>query len=792
MQDDNITERAMAVEKQETKKKKKKVRHRGLRVFLVIQLFLMGFVLAVLGWYYFGGYAKKVSDLRSHAIELVENSTKETFRKAQTSVAYDANGNVIATLKGEKDVYYLPIEEIPEYVKQAVISIEDKKFYSHHGFDIAAIIRAVLAMVRNGHVSGGASTITQQLARNIYLTTEKTWERKVEEIYIAVELEKKYTKQEILEFYLNNIYFANGNYGIEAASQGYFSKSVGKLTLSEIAYLVSIPNRPSYYDPLVHPENTLARRDRILRSMLSDNVISEKTYGEAMAQQIVLNVTPEQNNNYAKSFTLYCAIREIMKSEGFEFRNDFFSEDDRKNYESAYNEKYRECNARLYTGGYRIYTSLDLNIQKLMQDAIDNTLSMDQEKTEDGTYTFQGAAACIDNMSGFVKAIVGGRSQETKGMTLNRAYQSYRQPGSTIKPLLVYTPAIERGYTADTIVIDEKTEDGPKNWDDVYSGEMTLRKAVEQSKNTVAWDIFKKLTPEVGFSYITKLGFYGMDPSDRVQAAGIGGFTHGVNVLEMAKGYSCIEHDGSAREATCVIRITDADGKDLYVPDRSETKVYDVTAARKMTDILEGAMIDGTGGGYEIPGQVAAGKTGTTTGNRDKWFVGYTRYYTTAVWVGFDAPRDIEEVSEIIFPLHIWHDFMVPLHEGKRYLPFLDPMEVRGPETREFENLSADSSSADSTSGSSSSESSSVPGTMIISDETPGAENDVPETQPDIPEGEDDQAASGPPPDTGPEQSSGTGSQTSDTETQSSDEAPENRTSNETPGPETNNDNENL
>ena len=306
MQDDNITERAMAVEKQETKKKKKKkkVRHRGLRVFLVIQLFLMGFVLAVLGWYYFGGYAKKVSDLRSHAIELVENSTKETFRKAQTSVAYDANGNVIATLKGEKDVYYLPIEEIPEYVKQAVISIEDKKFYSHHGFDIAAIIRAVLAMVRNGHVSGGASTITQQLARNIYLTTEKTWERKVEEIYIAVELEKKYTKQEILEFYLNNINFANGNYGIEAASQGYFSKSVGKLTLSEIAYLVSIPNRPSYYDPLVHPENTLARRDRILRSLLSDNVISEKTYGEAMAQQIVLNVTPEQNNNYAKSFTL--------------------------------------------------------------------------------------------------------------------------------------------------------------------------------------------------------------------------------------------------------------------------------------------------------------------------------------------------------------------------------------------------------------------------------------------------------------------------------------------------------
>ena len=320
----------MAIEKQETKKKKKKKGSRGLKVFLFVQLCLIGAVLIVLAWYYFGGYAKKVSELRSEAIELVEKSTKETFRKAQTSVAYDVNGNVIATLKGEKDVYYLPIEEIPEYAKQAVISIEDKKFYSHHGFDLAAIFRAIVAMVKNGHVTEGASTITQQLARNIYLTTEKTWERKVEEIYIAVELEKKYTKDEILEFYLNNIYFANGNYGIEAASEGYFSKGAGKLTLSEIAYLLAIPNRPSYYDPLVHPENTIVRRDRILKNMLSDGIISERSYGEAMAQQIVLNVTPEKNNNYAKSFTLYCAIREIMKSEGFEFRTDFYSEEDKR------------------------------------------------------------------------------------------------------------------------------------------------------------------------------------------------------------------------------------------------------------------------------------------------------------------------------------------------------------------------------------------------------------------------------------------------------------------------------
>ena len=736
----------MAIEKQETKKKKKKGRNRGLKVFLFIQFFLIGFVLIVLAWYYFGGYAKKVSELRSEAIELVENSTKETFRKAQTSVAYDVNGNVIATLKGEKDVYYLPIEEIPEYAKQAVISIEDKKFYSHHGFDLAAILRAVVAMVKNGHVTEGASTITQQLARNIYLTTEKTWERKVEEIYIAVELEKKYTKDEILEFYLNNIYFANGNYGLEAASQGYFSKGTGKLTLSEIAYLLAIPNRPSYYDPLVHPENTLVRRDRILKNMLSDGVISERSFGEAMAQQIVLNVTPEENYNYAKSFTLYCAVREIMRSEGFEFRNDFYSEDDRKTYEAAYNEKYRECNARLYTGGYRIYTSLDLNVQKLLQDSLDNILSADQEKGEDGSYEFQGAACCIDNMSGFVKAIVGGRSEDSKGMTLNRAYQSYRQPGSAIKPLLVYIPALERGYTADTLVIDEKTDDGPRNWDDIYSGEITLRKAVELSKNTVAWDIFKKLTPEVGFSYLTKLGFYGTDPSDRVQAAGIGGFTHGVNVLEMAKGYSAVEHDGSAREATCIIRITDAEGHELYVSDRSETKVYDTTASRKMTDILEGAMIDGTGGGFDIPGQVAAGKTGTTTENRDKWFVGYTRYYTTAVWVGFDIPKNIDEVGEAFYPLHIWHDFMVPLHEGKRYLPFLDPMELRGPEVQEFDELSSSASSSSANAVSSEDPVTSETSSDMPPDE-PGTEPPEPPDEPELPPDEPGQEPLEPPPD---------------------------------------------
>ena len=366
--------------------KSKKRKSKKAWGFLKFQIILIVLVLLGISYYFVGGYASKVAALRQEAISLVAASSRDTFRSQQTSVVYDTNGEVISYLKGEKDVYYLEIGEIPLYAQQAVISMEDKKFYSHHGVDYRAIIRAVWAMFQNGKVTQGASTITQQLARGVFLTNDKTWERKIEELYVAVELEKKYTKSDILEFYLNNVYFKNGYYGIEAASQGYFSKSVKDLSLSEICFLCSIPNNPNKYNPLEHFDHTLARRDLILNSMLEDRLISETSYYEAINQTILLNLSDDVKHDYAETYTYYCATRALMEQNGFAFRYEFADAEDEAAYNEEYEEAYNDCNASLFTGGYRIYTSLDLSMQQTLQSAVDGGLAKFSEVSEDGVF----------------------------------------------------------------------------------------------------------------------------------------------------------------------------------------------------------------------------------------------------------------------------------------------------------------------------------------------------------------------------------------------------------------------
>ena len=254
-------------QKKSQKKKKHKKKYRAFWILIRLQVLFLILVAAGLGWYFFGGYAQKVSALQQEAKKLVRESNEDTFRSVQTSLVYDANGTLVSTLKGEKDVYYLDYEDIPPYAAAAMVSIEDKKFYSHNGIDVKAIMRAAKAMLQNGKVTQGGSTITQQLARNIFLNHDVKWERKIEEMFIAVELEKVYSKNKIMEFYLNNVYFGNGYYGIQAASKGYFSKEVKDLDLSQIAFLCAIPNNPSLYDPVVRIKNTIKRRNRILNQM---------------------------------------------------------------------------------------------------------------------------------------------------------------------------------------------------------------------------------------------------------------------------------------------------------------------------------------------------------------------------------------------------------------------------------------------------------------------------------------------------------------------------------------------
>ncbi|MDY5883524.1 MAG: PBP1A family penicillin-binding protein [Roseburia sp.] len=659
------------------KKRKKKRKNRFFWFFAKFQIVLMFLVIGALAYYYYGGYAQQIQKLHSEAVQLVKDSTEATFKSAQTSSVYDANGDLITKLRGSKDVYYVNSEDIPADVKAAIISIEDKKFYRHHGVDYKAIVRAFVAMVKNREVTQGGSTITMQLARNIYLSTEQTWQRKVEEIFIALEMERVYSKDKILEYYLNNIYFGNGYYGIQAASRGYFNKDVQDLDLSQIAYLCGIPNNPTMYNPLTHLDKGVGRRNRILKNMLEDGKISQVRYNEAVSEEIVLD-QPEETakNDYVETYTYSCATKALMSLEGFEFQYDFDTQEEEDAYDEAYSELYDECQKKLYTAGYQIYTSIDLTMQQELQDSVNDTLSDFTETTDDGVYTLQSSAVCIDNDTGFVKAIVGGRSQDFSGYTLNRAYQSFRQPGSTIKPLIVYTPAFENGYTPDSHVVDQPIEDGPKNAGGSYRGEITVRTAVENSINTIAWQLYTELTPKVGLSYLKEMNFSKIVAADETPATALGGFTNGVSAVEMASGYATIENDGVYREPTCVTSILDADGNVVYSAPQTETIVYKQNAARMMTDVLQGVIKEGTARGLSLGDMPCAGKTGTTNGSKDGWFVGYTRYYTTSVWVGYDMPKTLNNLQGATYPGKIWQDFMLKIHEGLDPLDFLPYAQV--------------------------------------------------------------------------------------------------------------------
>ena len=648
------------------KKVKKVKKHR--KFWLVVKIILLVILLTILGvglFLYFK-YGDMVFAMKDEAKVLVDASTPETFRASETSIAYDNKGRQISVLKGEKDSYYMPIERIPKYVKDAFIVTEDKKFYSHNGIDIGGIIRAGLAYIRNnGTATQGASTITQQLARGTFLSTEKTLERKVKEIFIAMEMEKKYTKDQILEFYLNSIYFMNGYYGIEAAAKGYFSKSCTELTLGELTFLCAIPNSPTRYDPLRRYKNTVARKNRILDQMLADGVINRIEYDEAYNQKIVLNVMEVKKRDYIETFITYCAIRKLMQANGFEIRNSFMDDDDKAQYDEVYQQEYALAEKKLKNNGLRIYTSLDLNKQKALQKSINENLKSFKEKTKKGIFKMQGSGTCIDNKTGRVVAIVGGRSQKNDGYTLNRAFQAFRQPGSSIKPVIVYTPSFERGVTRNTVVSDHKFDKGPANSGGGYRGNVTVQYAVEHSLNTVAWQLFEQLTPEVGLQYLLDMNYARIVKSDYYLSASLGGLTYGCSTLEQASAYATIGNGGKYRDPTCIITIKDSDGNEIVGDGIEEKYIYKHDAADTMLDIMQGVLIRGTAAGHQLKnGMACAGKTGTTNDKKDGWFCGLSPYYTTAIWIGYDSPKTVNDLYGSTYPLSVWEQFMNEIHEG--------------------------------------------------------------------------------------------------------------------------------
>lgn len=654
-------------------KKKKPKKHRLFWLTVKLQIILMLVVVAGLFLYNFGGYAAKLQELRQEAVRLVRESDSYTFVPSQTTVVYDAAENVISYVKGEKEAEYVKYEDIPSDFVTAMVSIEDKRFYKHDGIDYIAIVRSAKSILETHSLSQGGSTITMQLARNIYLSTEKSWERKIKEMFIAAELEKLYSKNKIMEYYLNNIYFSNGYYGIQAACKGYFNCSLDELSLSQIAFLCAIPNNPSYYDPITNFEHTLERRDRILKNMYEDEKISERQYFEAVLEDIELDFTTTADgslrNNYVDTYVYYCAVRTLMELEGFEFQEYFSTEEEKEVYEKEYDALYTECQKQIFAKGYKIYTTIEMDKQQVLQETVNTVLSENTEVNEDGVYKFQGSAVCIDNSTGCVVAIVGGREQELGIYTLNRAYQSYRQSGSTIKPLNVYTPFFELGNTPDTLVMDEKIEGGPNA--KYYYGQVSVRYAVEKSLNSPAWSIYEQITPQKGLQYLKNMHFSKIVPADEVLATSIGGFTNGMSALEMAAGYATLENDGMYRTPTCIKKIVDRDERIIYINEQESTKIYEKTASRMMTDVLETVMTNGTGKKARLEHMPCAGKTGTTNDNKDGWFVGYTRYYTTSVWVGFDLPEEMKNLQNSSYPMRIWKDFMTYANEGLAPLEFL-------------------------------------------------------------------------------------------------------------------------
>ena len=667
-----------------SRKRSARKRRNPFLVFLkVLLLLILVGILAGLGVFYFGGYYGRVKAMKDEADQLVTECRKETFVPSQTGEIYDADDNLITETLPEKDSNYLESDKIPEVFKQAMISIEDKNFKKHHGVDYKAIMRAVISTLSRREITQGGSTITMQLSRGIFLNNGRTWERKVEEIFIAWDLEKKFSKDQIMEFYLNNVYFMNGYYGIASACEGYFNKSPDQLDLSQVAYLCAIPNSPTYYDPLVYPEHTVERRDLILKNMLEDGVITQEDYDKAVNEEIVLDLSGNtrsdlNENTYVLSYTYKCATEVLMQIEDpeFTFRYDFASDQEREAYEKIYNDLYDACLAKLYKGGYKIYTTFDMDMQDELQTCVDDELAEFEDTADDGKYKMQGAAVCIDNSTGQVVAMVGGRSQDTDvALSLNRAFQSHRQPGSSIKPLVVYAPCFEKGYYPGTIVEDEEIEDGPENFDRSHMGSIELSEAVQRSINTVAWQIYEDITPKYGLSKLKAMHYSKIVDADNTLATSLGGFTYGVEPVEMASGYCTLQNDGKYRNPSCIKEIIDYTGKVIYTHDARSTKVYDQNAAREMVSVLQGVMEEGWGTGRGLRlnnGMPSAGKTGTTDEAKDGWFCGFTHYYTTAVWVGCDTPESVRNLQGAAWPGRIWRSFMNYIHEDLEPVEFKD------------------------------------------------------------------------------------------------------------------------
>ena len=648
----------------------------------ILHLLTCGLILCVLiGLLIYAKVRPELDHCREVAYDKLAQMQRQDFHMLSDTEIYDKNDQLIGLINAGH-YEYVPISQISMNLQNAYIAQEDRRFKSHTGVDWIATFRAGLALIKNrGEITQGGSTITQQVVKNTYLTQEQSFTRKIVEILLAPEIEKKYSKADIMEFYCNTNFYGNHCYGVEAASRYYFGKDASDLESYEAAVLVGISNSPTAYNPVRNPEASLKKRNDVLHSMLEVGYLSEDAYESAISQplSIVQEEGEGSNENYMSSYAIHCAALALMKLDNFQFQYIFKDKSDYDTYMENYQATYTEKADDIRAGGYRIYTTLDQDLQTALQSQLDNVLSPYTELQDNGKYALQGAGVIVDNMTNSVVAVVGGRGTED---VYNRAYLSARQPGSTIKPLIDYAPAFDTGeYYPARLVNDHKWENGPSNSGGSYYGNVSVREALNRSLNTVAWQILTDIGVDYGLNYLGEMEFQKLTYIDNgVPSLSIGGFTNGVRVVDMAKAYSTLANGGVYNDQTCIRRIDHEHNGELTKNLKAHSQVvYQQDSAYMLTDILKGTLTESYGTGYGLAlenDMPAAGKTGTTNSSKDTWFCGYTRYYTTAIWVGYDTPRAMPGIYGKTYAGKIWKQVMDQIHEGKKPLDWEQPATV--------------------------------------------------------------------------------------------------------------------
>ena len=660
----------------------------------VLSVFTAAFlIMAAAGLILYAAVKPELDKCREIAYDKLAQMDRSDFSMLSDTVIYDKDGKQIGLINAGH-YQYMDINHISMNLQNGYIAQEDRRFKNHNGVDWIATFRAGLALIKHGgEVTQGGSTITQQVIKNTYLTQERTFTRKIVEILLAPELEKKYSKADIMEFYCNTNFYGHRCYGVEAASLYYFGKHAEDLAPEEAAVLIGISNSPSAYDPVSHPNASKNKRDDVLKSMNEVGYLSNADYEKAVSSplKIVQKETEGTDENYQSSYAIHCAALELMKMDGFEFQYTFDNKEDYTLYSERYTTAYSEQSDRIRAGGFQIYTSLDSGLQAVLQTQIDASLSGFTELQENGKFALQGAGVIVDNKTNYVTAIVGGREADDP---FNRAYLSARQPGSTIKPLIDYGPAFDTGeYYPTRMVNDHKWEKGPSNSGRRYFGNVTVREALNRSLNTVAWQILEDIGIDFGLSYLGEMEFQKLSYVDnQVPSLSIGGFTNGVRVVDMAKGYSTLANGGVYNDRTCIVKILHEKESELTKDMTPFAKqVYRSDSAFMLTDVLKGTFTSpyGTGRGLGLENDMpAAGKTGTTNSSKDTWFCGYTPYYTAAVWVGYDIPRNMPGIYGATYAGKIWKNVMDEIHQGLPPLDWEQPdtVERRADETNGIED----------------------------------------------------------------------------------------------------------